>query len=496
MPQLTEQQKRNLIAKKKAREHLIDFSITVDPKYDPQWFHRAIALVLEDVLRRVLAGESPRVMIHMPPRHGKSDLCTQKFPAWVLGQHPDLPIIVASYAQELATLFGQKTRDVMNSQNYQAVFSTRLREDSQAKANWQTDKNGGYNAAGIGGPITGKGFKIGIIDDPFKNFEEADSPVIREAVHQWYRSTFLTREEGSGAIIIIDTRWHEDDLDGRLLKEQEQADENEEADYDEWQVVNFAAIAEQDELPHRKKGDRLWPVKFSNAFYERRRKALGPYLFAAMYQQNPYGIETKEFREDWYKYRLWGDVAKLTTRKFATIDTALGKKRAKRVSTEEGGGTPDYTGVTRNYVDLGNNWNIKCRRYEINSKELIDLIFTLHEEGMEKIGIEEGAYIAAIEPFLKIEMQKRGKYPNMVTLKHHETMKETRIRGTIPKYACGEVYHIVGECDDLESEQRRFPHSAHDDCMDSEAYQLQVAEKPVEDELGEDGGVYATQNFD
>lgn len=439
-------------------------------------------------------------MIHMPPRHGKSDLATQKFPAWVLGKTPDFPIIVASYADGLATLFGQKTRDIVMSKNYRGIFDTRLREDTQAKSNWMTaipdarnkelliPAGGGYNAAGIGGPITGKGFKIGIIDDPFKNFEEADSPVIRENVHQWYRSTFLTREEGNAAIIIIDTRWHEDDLDGRLLKEQEEAEADEESEYDQWEVVNFSAIAEHDELPHRRKGEALWPAKFSTAKLEKRKKALGPYLFGAMYQQNPYGIETKEFRDDWYKYRTWGEVQGMVTRKFATIDTALGKKRAKRISSEEGKNTPDYTGVTRNYVDLANCWNIKCRRYEINSAELLDLVFTLHDEGFEVIGIEEGAYEAAIEPFLKIRSQKEEKYPNVVRLKHQETMKETRIRGLIPKYSCGEVYHIVGECDDLESEQRRFPRSAKDDCMDSEAYQVQIAEKPTLEERDDDGG--------
>ncbi len=230
---------------------------------------------------------------------------------------------------------------------------------------------------------------------------------------------------------------------------------------------------------------------------EKRKKALGPYLFGAMYQQNPYTIETGEFRQDWYKYRTWDDVVKMFTRKFATIDTALGKKRVRRMSGEEGSGTPDYTGVARNYVDIGNNWNLKCRRYEINSAGLIDLIFTLHDEGMEIIGIEEGAYLAAVEPFIKVRMQKEEKYPNVVMLKHHETMKETRIRGLIPKYSAGEVFHIVGECEDLESEERRFPRSSHDDCMDAAAYQLQVAEKPVVSDIGSanDGGIYGGQNF-
>jgi phage terminase large subunit-like protein len=472
----------------------MSYCCAVDHNYDPQWFHRIIALKLEDVYRRVLAGESPRLMITMPPRHGKSDEATQKFPSWVLGHSPEFPIIVASYAAELATLFGQKTRDLMNSPNYQGIFSTRLREDTQAKGNWMTDKGGGYNSVGIGGPITGKGYKIGICDDPFKNFEESDSPVVRDNVWQWWRSTFYTRQEGNAAIILINTRWNEDDLSGRLEKDQEEAELNGEENFDEWEHLNFAAIAEKDEPPYRHKGEALWPQKFSLAKLERVRKALGPYLFAAMYQQNPYAIETKEFRDDWIKKRLWGDVQNLVTRKFATIDTALGKKRHRSASAEEHGNTPDYTGVTRNYVDLGGNWNLKSKRYEINSAQLIDLIFELHDEGFEVIGIEEGAYIAAIEPFLQKEMQKRGKYPNIVTLKHNQTMKETRIRGLIARYSANEVYHIVGECEDLEGEMTRFPHGAHDDCLDATAYQPQIAERPVLDEEG-GGGVYNGTNY-
>lgn len=488
---LSSKEQQGLLARKAAKEHLIDFCITVDPTYDPQWFHREIAVQLESVYERVQKGESPRLMIFMPPRHGKSDESTQKFPAWVLGKSPELPIIVASYASDLATKFGQATRDLVNSNNYQTVFKTRLRDDTQAKTHWMTDdksNKGGYEAVGIGGPITGKGFKIGIIDDPIKNFEEADSELVRENVHQWYKSTFYTRQEGNAAIIVILTRWHDDDLAGRLIKEQEQAQEQGEVDYDKWEIINYEAVAEYDEK-YRKAGEPLWPGKFNLQKLAVIKKTLGPYLWSALYQQNPITNLTQEFRDDWFKQRNWSAVERLITRKFVTIDTALGKKRTIRQSQVETKSSPDYTGVTRNYVDLGNNWNIKSKRYEINSAGLVDLIFDLHLEGFEVIGIEETAYTEAIEPFLKAEMNKRGLYPNVQPLKHGGTMKESRIRGLIPKYSCGEVYHIIGECEDLEKELRRFPKGAHDDCMDSEAYQIQIAERPVAEDK-EAAGLY------
>lgn len=474
----SEQELRNSIVKKAAKEGLIEFACAVDPKYDPQWFHKEIAKKLEEVYIRVLNGESPRVMIFMPPRHGKSDLATQKYPAWVLGKSPEFPTIVSSYSQDLATLFGQGTRDLMDSQNYQVIFDTRLRTDTQSKANWMTQKGGGYLAVGVGGSITGKGFKIGIVDDPFKNREEADSQVVRDGVWGWWTSTFSTREEGNAAMVVILTRWHEDDLAGRLLKQQTDAEKSGEKHFDKWEILQFKAIADKDELPYRKDGEPLWPTKFSLEKLLQKKYNLGPYDWSSLYQQTPIDEGSQEFKKEWFKYRTFEEVQRLVTRKFATIDTAL-SKHAKS----------DSTGVTRNYVDLDNNWNIRSGRYRINSLGLIDLIFMLHDEGMEVIGIEEGAYKEAVQPFLEEEMKKRNKFPNVVTLKHGGVMKETRIRGLIPRYATGSIYHITGECADLEEELIVFPKGVHDDCPDSEAYQLQIAEQPYPDS-GEEFSLY------
>lgn len=451
---------------KAAHDGFPEYCVAIDPRYQLEWFHHEIALKLEEAVRRVEKGEDVRLMIFMPPRHGKSDTATQKFPSWVFGSHPEWPIIVASYSQELATDFGQGTRDLMDSENYKAIFNTRLRSDTQAKAKWMTDQKGGYTAVGVGGAITGRGFKIGIVDDPFKNREEADSPVIREAVHKWWRSTFYTRQEGNTLIVLILTRWHDDDLAGRLLKEQEEAEKFGEEIFDKWEVLQFKAIAEQDE-PHRKAGDALWPHKFSLSKLLRTKASLGGYEWSALYQQNPIDEENQEFKRSWLQYRTEAEVMAMRTRRFATIDSAL-SKNAKS----------DFTGVTRNYVnDLG-EWNLKCQRYRISSKQLIDLIFTLHGEGMETIGIEEGAYLSAVEPFLKDEMERRGVYPNVVVLKHGGTMKETRIRGLIPRYENKKIFHIEQSCADLEEEYLRFPKAVHDDCLDATAYQNQIASPP------------------
>lgn len=462
----SDEQIKETLAIEASRRGFPEYCVVIDPKYQLEWFHEQIAVRLEKAIHQVENGEDVRLMIFMPPRHGKSDTATQKFPSWVLGKHPEWPFIVSSYSSELATDFGQGTRDLMDSVNYRHIFDTRLREDTTAKAKWMTEQGGGYTSVGVGGAITGRGFKIGIIDDPFKNREEADSTVTRESVHKWYRSTFYTRQEGNTAIILILTRWHDDDLAGRLLKKEQEAIKNGENDYDRWEVLEFKAIAEKDE-ENRKIGEALWPDKFNISKLKRTKSSIGSYEWSALYQQNPIDEENQEFKRGWLQYRIWDEVQKMNTRKFATIDPAGSKRKES-----------DSTGVTRNYVNDENEWNIKSRRYRINSKGIIDLIFELHAEGMEQIGIEEGVYKDAIEPFLKEKMEAEGIYPNVVPLKHRGIMKETRIRGLIPRYENKKIFHIENSCTDLEEEYLRFPKSAHDDCLDTTAYQNELAAPP------------------
>lgn len=466
--ELSENDLRHKVVRKAAREHFLDYCIATDKRYDPQWFHREIARRLEEVYERVLRGESPRLMIFMPPRHGKSEISTKKFPSWVLGKSPEFPIITSTYSQDLSNKFGQGTRDILFSRNYQGIFDTRLREDSTAKASWMTTEGGGYEAVGVGGPITGKGFKIGIIDDPFKNDEEAESEIIRDKVHDWYKTTFYTRQEGNAAIVLINTRWHDDDLSGRLLKEEEESRASNEAHFDTWEVINFAAIAEKDDA-FRKEGEALWPGKFPKEQLERTKKALGPYKWSALYQQNPVDIDAQEFKQSWFKKRPLEEVRRLNTRRYLTIDPASAMR-----------GDSDNIGATLNFVDSQNKWNLMTWKLRMNSSELINFMFTTYAEyGFEKCGIEEGAYQQVVKPFLDAEMRKRNVFFPVEELKHNQMMKQLRIRGLIPYYASDSVFHIEGMCQDLEDELLRFPKGAHDDVADSAAYQPQIISPPI-----------------
>ncbi len=451
-----------------ARSHLIDYAIATDPAYQDTWFHEKLAKILEEALIKVENGEDVRIILECPPRHGKSEISTKKFPSWILGKHPDWPIVVASYSGDLATKFGQETRGIMNSEQYQDIFDTRLSYDSKAKGFWKTEAGGSYMAAGAGGAFTGTGFKIGIIDDIFKNREEADSQVIRDSRWDWYKSTFYTRQEGATAIIVINTRWHMDDLVGRLLEQQEKAEKEGEKNYDKWQRIKFPAIAIVDE-EIRKEGDPLWADKFGIEKLRKIENTLGPYEFLALYQATPISSENQEFKKMWFKERTWAEVEALDTRKFATIDP--GGKELEN----------DYTGIIRNYIDRQNNWNIKAMRVHFESTEIINLIFKLHDEGFEKIGIEDTVFTKAIDPFLKQECRKRNKFPVVEPLRHAGRSKEVRIRGIIPRYANSSIYHISGECKDLVDEALVFPKGAHDDVLDALAYQNDIAEVPLDE---------------
>lgn len=234
-------------------------------------------------------------------------------------------------------------------------------------------------------------------------------------------------------------------------------------------IRNVPAIGD-DGLP-------TWPAKYAltdeeatatgKVSLEDKRRMLGSQVFKAEMLNQPLDEDTQEFLKKWFRYKKRSDVDAAVTRKFATIDTAFSKNEGS-----------DNTGVTKNYVTENNDWHISARKYRINPKALIDIIFILHEEGFEKIGIEETAYSMAIEPFFQEECAKRNKYPYVVPLKHGGIQKETRIRGLIPRYEQGKIWHIEGECQDLEDELLRFPKSLHDDVVDSEAYQLKIAEPP------------------
>lgn len=250
-----------------ARNKLLAYCSLTNENYKMPEHIVKIAKALEAVER----GELKRLIITIPPRHGKSMLCSQYFPAWFLGRNPDKYIITATYGQDLSDDFGRKVRDQLESHLMQAVFpACEIRKDTRASNRMETSKGGLYFGVGAGGPITGRGAHVLLIDDPVKNREEAESETYRKRLIDWYKSVAFTRLMPNGAIVIIMTRWHVEDLVGFVLEEQKN---------EGWVKIDLKAIDDE--------GKALWPEAYSIDELRRIEEALGPYDWACLYQQNP-----------------------------------------------------------------------------------------------------------------------------------------------------------------------------------------------------------------
>ncbi len=265
--------------RRQARKSLIDFTCYVKRNYRPNWHHRLIS----EQLNRIVSGELKRLMIFMPPRHGKSELSSRKFPAFYLGHHPEHEFISASYSGDLAMDFGRDVRNLMQSAEYAALFrDNALSEDSQAKNKFNTKKGGMYFAVGIGGSTTGRGANVLNIDDPVKDRADAESPVQRDNVWNWYKSVAFPRLMPGGAIVLTMTRWHEDDLAGRILNQEYEGGE-------EWEKLILPAIDEN--------GQALWPSAYPISTLENIKQTIGLHDWTSLYDQRPRPIGGSFFNE-------------------------------------------------------------------------------------------------------------------------------------------------------------------------------------------------------
>jgi hypothetical protein len=370
-------------------------------------------------------------MIFMPPRHGKSELASKRFPAWVLGRRPERQIIAASYNSDLASDFGRQVRNIVAEPEFEEVFpGVTLASDSHAAQRLNTNRGGAYVAAGVGTAVTGRGAHIALIDDPFKDREEADSERRRDLVWDWYRSTLFTRLMPGGSVVLIQTRWHEDDLAGRLL-----------ASETDWRVVELPAID--------KNGKALWPEWYDEAALERIKNTIGPREWSALYQQRPQPDEGTFFQRDWFKE--WNKQPEVLNI-YGTSDYAV----------TDGGG--DYT-VHRIWgVDaLGTIYRLDGWRGQTAADEWIDhqLDLIKRHKPLAWFG-ESGVIRKAIEPFLRRQMLDKKVFCRLEWLPSiHD--KPTRARGFQARAAMGKVRVEPGA--DL-AEYLSFPAGKHDDEVD------------------------------
>lgn len=427
------------------------------PRYQFNWHHKAIIRKLEAFTRK----EITRLIITCPPRHGKSQLVSRHLPAWIFGQNPDARIIACSYSASLASDMNTDTQRIMTSEEYVDLFPKASLNPknvvtlTQPKRNSErfdiVGANGHYICAGVGGPITGKGADYAIIDDPIKNKEEAFSPVFRERLWQWYASTLYTRLEEQGAILLTLTRWHEDDLAGRLLKQMK-----EDPDADQWEVVNFPAIKEDDTNPDdpREIGEALWPGKYDLEALTKIRTNVQSHWFP-LYQQRPSAEAGNIIKKDWFQ-TYEPHTVRLGPVNFY-LDTAYTDNKKN-----------DRTAVIT-YAKSGRNlYIVDCRAVWKDFPELIRFLkghfAQMGYTGASRIYIEPKASGKSVVQQLKAETGL-----NVIEDKPPTEAKEVRVRSITPIIEAGRVLIPEGAlwADAFLDECASFPNAAHDDMVDA-----------------------------
>lgn len=424
-----------LLARRMARRSLIDFTTYTKPDFEVGEHHRIIASELEAVER----GEVDRLMVFAPPRHTKSELSSRRFPAWYLGRHPNHQLICATYSGEFALDFGRDVRGIVSDSLYRNVFpEVAIRNDSRAANVWRTEQGGVSVYVGVGGAITGRGAHIALIDDPFKNREEADSEVRREMVWKWYSSTLRTRLMPGGRIVLVLTRWHEDDLAGRILAQQAK----------EWRVVELPAIANENTDNER----ALWPAWYPLEDLHRVRRDIMPRDWSALYQQKPAPDEGTYFQRSWIQH--WN-----------TMPTNLAIYGTSDYAVTEGSG--DFT-VHRVWgIDPhGDIYRIAGWRGQGTADEWIEKKIDLMARWKPIAWFgESGVIRRAIEPFLTRRMRERKVFCRVEWITRSAN-KSAMARGFQARMAMSKVFfEPAANLDEFLS----FPAGKHDDDVDTAA---------------------------
>ena len=449
--------KKELAERMLAKKHLIASTIRFNPGYMAGWVHKDICARLEKFMNDVAQKRNPRLMLQMPPRHGKSTLASIEFPSYVLGHHPDWEIIACSYAESLALDFSRAVRERLRDRDYKVLYpETRIDRDNQNAKGWKTSKKGGFLPAGVEGPVTGKGAHILIIDDPVKNATEAESETTRESVARWYETTAYTRLAPGGGVLIIQTRWHLDDLSGRLEHKMR------EGEGDVFEIIRYPAEAVEDER-WRKKGDPLHEERYNNSQLKMIKQAVGPQTWAALYQQNPVPSEGAAFARDEVHYYKKEDLPDELT-KVAAWDLAIGQKESNDKTV----------GLTWGKDIAGQYWLLDCRHGHFDAKRIVDEICdSFSKWSPYTVGIEKDKVGQAVGPFLDTEIEARGLYGLHITelSPAREGNKLHRARSLQGLMRQGKVF--LPHPDEAEwvyelvSELLQFPYGRKDDHVDA-----------------------------
>jgi predicted phage terminase large subunit-like protein len=443
-----------LLRRRKARTDLLDFIRYTKPDYQVANFHFQLCRVLD----MFATGKTKRLMIFAPPQHGKSECVSRRLPAYLLGINPKLKIVAASYADSLASAFNRDCQRIIDDTLYHNIFPDTYLNGSNVKTASRggvlrnadifetVNHRGFYKSVGVGGGLTGTPADVAIIDDPIKDAQEAYSARQRETVWNWYTDVLSTRLHNDSRVLITLTRWHEDDLAGRILK----------AEPDQWTVIKFPAIREQDENPYdsRQEGEALWPERHS---LQRllAMKQTSERTFAALYQQRPTAAEGNIMKRKWFEIVDMPD--RVAAQRKAVLDTAYGDKTSN-----------DPTGMLSYFVHNNDLYILDYTGQRMQFPDLVKFI----PANAAKNGLSRGAPIK-IEPKASgksVVQQLRVNNPeyNWIEWKMPDGDKVARAEViAVPCLEAGRVKLIRGSWNEAFIDRCcKFPNDVHDEEVD------------------------------
>ena len=435
-----------------------------NPKYELEWFHKEIA----DHCQMLLEGKIKNLMVFMPPQHGKSEIISRNFPAFAFGQNPDLKIVGSSYSADLAEQFSRAIQRTIDSREYHEIFPDTYLNGSDGRYVKNCIRNvdffelvghrGFYKAVGVGGALTGTPVDIAIIDDPVKDANEANSVTYRQRVWDWYNTVLTTRLHNHSRQLFIMTRWHEDDLAGRILK----------AEPNEWVVLSIPAICEQEHdggKSERHIGDALWPSHHS---IEKllKQKARAPREFSALYQQHPTIEGGNIVKRHWFKKISLAEFRSLRFNEpmHFYLDTAYNKKKQ--------GQDNDPSGILsacriRNYIYIYNAMKVWKEMPDL-LRFLPDFMSANEASDESKLHVEPKANGESV-----IQMLKEISTLNVKETETPKDSKEVRLRAVSPRIECGRVFLIDGDWnEEFLDEVCGFPTQPHDEFVDILGYAI------------------------
>ena len=427
-----------LLKRRYAKRSLASFIEYMQLGFTPAAHHLLLIKHLEALER----GDIDKLMIWMPPGSAKSTYTSVLFPPWFMGRNPTIPVLGVSNTTELAERFSRRARNLVSSSLYRNVFGFGCSEDTKAAGSWENERGGEFFAAGVGSAIAGRRAKLGLIDDPIKSREEADSERIRQKHWDWYLNDFTTRLMPNASQIIIQTRWHEDDLSGRIL----------ERDAPKWTVVKLPMEAVLGDPMHRQPGERLWPEWFTQDMVDAAKQDVR--AWNALYQQDPAPEDGDYFKREWFN-------------DYTFIPEGLHIYGASDYAVSEGQG--DYTehGIF-GFDFTGCIYVLDWWCGQTKSDTWIETQCNLIAKWKPLTGFgEAGPIQKAIEPYLKKRMQERNTLCRLEWLPSiHD--KVVRARAFQAKAAMGNVYVPAqsGWRTDLLSQLMRFPAGKYDDAVD------------------------------